>query len=197
MSENFSLVRSIFGALERWDLLAAGWLKVGESKTPAGRRQVKIRGGLWPELVTLDTNRGGKDSQAFVFPTRTGRALTGENFRKRVLAPAIKRANDDLEGLGQPPLPAKLTPHGLRHTFCSLLYAVGETPPVVMQEMGHTDPALALKVYAHTMRRGEKEKQQLRALIEGVEWTGKDGNGANTASSAAAPRTRPQPETAS
>ena len=43
-------------------------------------------------------------------PHGTGRALTGENFRKRVLAPAIKRANDDLEGLGQRPLPAKLTP---------------------------------------------------------------------------------------
>ena len=132
-----------------------------------------------------------------MFPTRTGRALTGENFRKRVLAPAAKGANDGLERLGQPPLPARLTPHGLRHTFCSLLYALGEAPPVVMQEMGHTDPALALKVYAHTMRRGDKEKQQLRALIEGAEWTGIDGNGASTASSLAAPKTRTAPETAS
>jgi len=34
----------------------------------------------------------------------------------------------------------------LRRTFCSLLYAVGEVPPVVMREMGHTDPGLGLKV---------------------------------------------------
>jgi integrase len=177
--------------------LAAGWLKVGESKTPAGRRQVKIRGELRDELASLSANRRDKESAAFLFPTRTGCALTGENFRKRILAPAVKRANENLERLGQPPLPARLTPHGLRHTFCSLLYALGEAPPVVMQEMGHTDPALALKVYAHTMRRGEKEKQLLRALIEGAEWTGIDGNGANTASSPAAPTTRPEPETAS
>jgi hypothetical protein len=38
---------------------------------------------------------------------------------------------------------------------------------VVVQEMGHTDPSLALKVYAQVMRRGEDEQAQLRALVEG------------------------------
>jgi hypothetical protein len=36
-----------------------------------------------------------------------------------------------------------------------------------MDEMGHTDPALALRVYRQAMRRGEGEKAQLRALAEG------------------------------
>jgi hypothetical protein len=36
-----------------------------------------------------------------------------------------------------------------------------------MDEMGHTDPALALRVYRQAMRRGEDEKAQLRALVEG------------------------------
>ncbi|MGA2321601.1 MAG: hypothetical protein ABSG95_12805 [Solirubrobacteraceae bacterium] len=38
-----------------------------------------------------------------------------------------------------------------------------------MDEMGHTDPALALRVYRQSMRRGEDEKVQLRALVEGTE----------------------------
>jgi hypothetical protein len=38
---------------------------------------------------------------------------------------------------------------------------------VVMQEMGHTDPGLALKVYAQAMRRGEHEQAQLRRLVQG------------------------------
>jgi hypothetical protein len=38
---------------------------------------------------------------------------------------------------------------------------------VVMAEMGHTDPALALKVYAQAMRRGEDEQQQLREVVDG------------------------------
>ena len=36
-----------------------------------------------------------------------------------------------------------------------------------MQEMGHTDPGLALKVYAQAMRRDETEQRQLRELVEG------------------------------
>ena len=42
-------------------------------------------------------------------------------------------------------------------------------PGVVMDEMGHTDPALALRVYRQSMRRGEDEKAALRALVEGGE----------------------------
>jgi integrase len=48
-----------------------------------------------------------------------------------VLAAAVKRANDNLAEAKLAPLPA-LTPHSLRRTFCSLLYALGESPPVVM-----------------------------------------------------------------
>jgi integrase len=74
-----------------------------------------------------------------------------ENFRNRVLAPAVKRADENLAKRELAPLPPKLTPHSLRRTFASLLYALGETPPVVMQEMGHTDPALALRIYARAI----------------------------------------------
>jgi hypothetical protein len=49
-----------------------------------------------------------------------------------------------------------------------VLYALGEDPGVIMDEMGHTDPALALRVYRQSMRRGEDEKAQLRALIDGT-----------------------------
>jgi hypothetical protein len=52
----------------------------------------------------------------------------------------------------------------LRRTFASILYVIGEPPPVVMQEMGHTDPELALRVYAEAMRPGEDEKERLRVL---------------------------------
>ena len=84
---------------------------------------------------------------------------------------AVERANERLEEAGEAPLPA-LTPHGLRRSFASLLYGIGEPPPVVMQEMGHTDPALALSIYAHAMRRDDGENERLRALVEGAESSG-------------------------
>jgi hypothetical protein len=44
-------------------------------------------------------------------------------------------------------------------------------PGTVMDEMGHTDPALALRVYRQAMRRGEGDKAALRALVEGTDST--------------------------
>jgi integrase len=145
--------------------LAAGWLTVGESKTDAGRRRVKIRGALRDELLNLRAHE--IDAEGYVFPTRTGARMGAENFRNRVLRAAVKRANENLAKAKQPPLPDALTPHSLRRTFCSLLYALGEDPGTVMDEMGHTDPALALRVYRQAMRRGEDERTQLRHLVEG------------------------------
>jgi hypothetical protein len=36
-----------------------------------------------------------------------------------------------------------------------------------MQELGHTHPGLALRIYAAAMRRDDDENGRLRALIEG------------------------------
>ena len=86
-----------------------------------------------------------------------------------------EQANKQLETDGLPPLPDKLTPHSLRRTFCSLLYALGEDPGLVMDEMGHTDPALALRVYRQAMRRGSRETAALSALLDGPRDPGHEG----------------------
>ncbi len=150
--------------------LAAGWLHTG-SKTDAGRdRVVKIRGALRDELLTLRAGRGSIEQDAYVFATGRGGRMSDDNFRSRVLRSGVGRANENLERADLPPLPDKLTPHSLRRTFCSLLYALGEDPGTVMDEMGHTDPALALRVYRQSMRRGQDEKAQMQALVEGGVW---------------------------
>ncbi len=40
----------------------------------------------------------------------------------------------------------------------------------MMAQLGHTDPAFTLRVYAHAMRRGEGDKEALKALVEGRHW---------------------------
>jgi integrase len=131
------------------------------------------------EAVALRARCGSIEQDAYVFATRTGKPMSDGNLRRRTLGcpaddekgkagkGAVGRANANLAKLGLPPLPEHITPHSLRRTFCSLLYALGESPTVVMDEMGHTDPGLALRVYAQAMRRGEDETAQLRALVEG------------------------------
>lgn len=147
--------------------LAQGWLHTG-SKTDAGWRRVKIRGALAEVLDDLRARRA-PDRDAFVFATARGGRMSDDNFRARTLRAAVERTNANLARDGVAPLPDKLTPHSLRRTFCSLLYALGEDPGVVMDEMGHTDPGLALRVYRQSMRRGADEKARLQALIEDAE----------------------------
>jgi hypothetical protein len=49
-----------------------------------------------------------------------------------------------------------------------VLYALGEDPGTAMDETGHTDPALALRVYRQAMRRGDEEKAALQVLVDGA-----------------------------
>lgn len=146
--------------------LANSRLSIGRAKTDAGTRHVKIRLALHDTLAALKASRPDTRPDAYVFPTARGSRQSASNIRNRVLAPAVKRANASLEAEDKPPLP-KLTPHSLRRTFASLLYAIGEPPPIVMAEMGHTDAGLALRIYAHAMRRDDAEAGKLTALVEG------------------------------
>ncbi|HUN77414.1 MAG TPA: tyrosine-type recombinase/integrase [Solirubrobacteraceae bacterium] len=152
--------------------LAAGWLHVGESKTDAGRRRVKLRGALRDELLAVRARRSHAEAEAYVFSTLKGGRPSPNNLRSRVLRVAVERANENLAKRKLAPLPERITPHSLRRTFASVLYALGEDPGIVMDEMGHANPGLALRVYRQAMRRGEDERAQLRALIEGGEVAG-------------------------
>jgi integrase len=118
-------------------------------------------------LGSVRDDRGIVDQDAHVFATRTGRRQYERKVRAGTLGGAVKRANVNLATKGLPPLPDKLTPYSLRRTFASTLYAIGETPPVVMAEMGHMSPDLAVRVYAQAMRRDADERDELAALIAG------------------------------
>jgi integrase len=161
---------------------ADGWLTVAASKTDARLRKVKIRGALRDVLVALRGRHQDAPQTAYVFATLGGTPLSPDNFRSRVLGRpatvvdgkqvkggtgAVGAANKRLEADGLPPLPDRLTRHSLRRTFATVLYALGESPAVVMAEMGHTDRVLGLRVYAKAMRLGDVEKAALRALVEG------------------------------
>ena len=150
--------------------LAAGRLRVSGAKTDAGVRDVRLRPALRDELLAVKAATRDADPDRLVFPTSSGKQIGPSNFRRRVLAPTIELADEQLAEAGQAPLPGGLTPHSLRRTFASVLYALGETPPVVMAEMGHTTPHLALAIYAQAMSRDEGQLEALRALVDGIEW---------------------------
>jgi integrase len=105
-----------------------------------------------------------------VFVTSSGKPRDRHNLRQRVVAPIARRVDELLAERDLPPLPVGLSPHKLRHSFASMLVALGNDPAYVMGQLGHTDPGFTLRVYAHVMRRGDGERQRLRALVEDSYW---------------------------
>jgi integrase len=61
--------------------LAGGWLHVGEAKTDAGRRRVKVRGALRDVLLDLRGRYQDTEQNAYVFATLRGGPQSPDNFR--------------------------------------------------------------------------------------------------------------------
>ncbi|HEV2769359.1 MAG TPA: site-specific integrase, partial [Solirubrobacteraceae bacterium] len=150
--------------------LARGVLRVPGTKTDAAERTVNLLPLLRDELALHAAVRTDRAADALVFGTSTGGKQSPTNIRRRVLAGAVERADEHLTGRGVEPLPEGLTPHSLRRTFASVLYALGEAPPFVMAQMGHTSPNLALSIYAREMDRRDGEPERLGALVDGADW---------------------------
>jgi integrase len=98
--------------------------------------------------------------------TATGKPRSRHNMRQDVVEAVVRRGEEIQAQRGAQPLPLGVTPHKLRHTFASVLIALGKDPIYVMGQLGHTDPAFTLRVYAHMMRRSEQEREALRTLVE-------------------------------
>jgi integrase len=150
--------------------LAAGRLRVGESKTDAGVRSVDLVPILREELSIHKARTKFADMGDYVFPTERGRRQDRNNARRRAFALSVERANRNLADVGRNPLPEGLTPHSLRRTFISVQLALGEDVPYVMRQVGHSDPKVTLSIYAQVMFRGEGEAERLKALVEGAQW---------------------------
>jgi integrase len=152
--------------------LASGRLTVRESKTDAGTgREIDLWEELREELAIFKSCAEWAKPGDFVFATATGRADSRSNVARR-LRRAVTRANLCLAADGLPEIPGELSPHSLRRTFASFLYCRGESPVYVMQQMGHSDPKLALRIYTKTMgdvrRRGAGAR--LTSVLRGAEW---------------------------
>ncbi len=147
--------------------LPGGRLRVGDSKTEAGLRDIELTMYLAGELrahvatmAALGRPTGPRDP---LFPTRTGGRLNASNLRTRLLAEVVARANAKRSSEGLMLLPDNVTPHTLRRTFASLALAAGRDPRWVMGQIGHTHAGLTLSLYAQVIQR---QRQNVALLWE-------------------------------
>jgi integrase len=172
-------------ALERRDVnLPKGTLVVGRSKTEAGIRTIDLTPALRDELAMYLARSPEKQPTDLMFPTLTGRRDNRNNIRRRLLHPAIERANVKLIELGIEPI-SNVSPHGLRRTYASLRSAVGDDPAYTSGQLGHEDPTFTLRVYTHSVKRRERlagnERAEFNRALEWARMGTDDGLGFDAA----------------
>ncbi len=89
--------------------------------------------------------RGWGEMPSWVFCSREGTPLDHANVEK-----AFKRV---LKAAG---LPLHFTPHGLRHTYASLMLQQGESPVYVQRQLGHASIQLTVDTYGRWLPMGNK-----------------------------------------
>jgi integrase len=116
-----------------------GRLLPGPPKTEAGRRAVTLPALAAVALAEHLAQFAEPGPDGLVFPAPEGGYLRRSNFRRRCWLPATTAAG--VEGLRF---------HDLRHSAATLALAAGANTRKLMERMGHTSPAVALR-YQHVM----------------------------------------------
>jgi integrase len=155
--------------------LATATLTVRRSKTDAGTgRRIDLPVGLHEELLELKarSDHTGWEDPVFLTRGRSGRVSrqTVSNVGRR-LKTAIKHANLELMKLGVEPISDNVTPHSLRRTYASVRFALGDDPVYVADQLGHTEAAFSMEVYAKAVKRRTRlSEEHLRRFDDALEW---------------------------
>jgi integrase len=126
-------------------------IRVGDSKTPAGVREVAMTPRLLEELLAYRSTIGDIGHEDPAFPTGRGTRRDKDNVNARVLKPAMLRARELRAKRGLPPLPPGVTVHTLRRTYVSLMLAAGADLRWVRGQVGHEDAKMTLEVYTQIL----------------------------------------------
>jgi integrase len=113
-----------------------GWVQLRKSKTTIRAVRLSADADAAIHEAIRQAPRRGKGEPVFYGP-RTGDRMTRHSL-SHALPVALERA-----GL------SRLTPHGLRHGTATLMVAAGVHMRQVAEQLGHANPSMTARVYAH------------------------------------------------
>ena len=130
----------------------------GPTKTEAGDRSIPLPEWLCDaiaaELAARARQLGrplGREEPLFV--TQHGNRINRDHFRQDQIRPALRAAG----------LPESFRTYDFRHNHASLLIDLGANVLQVAKRLGHTDPAVTLRVYGHLF---EDAQEQLTTKLD-------------------------------
>lgn len=133
-------------------------------KTKNGIRQIPMSEGVYQALKRVLKNRGNaapfsvEGYKNFLFLKNDGMPKVSANYDS-MLKGLVKKYNKQ----NKEQLP-NITPHILRHTFCTRLANAGMNPKALQYIMGHANITMTLNYYAHaTYDSAKAEMERLAA----------------------------------
>ncbi|KUM80210.1 tyrosine-type recombinase/integrase [Streptomyces curacoi] len=122
-----------------------------------------------PVEITLpwDVPEGPKVSARLIFTAEQGGMVWRSNFNGKEWKPALAVAGliPEADENGKYESAREHGMHALRHFYASALLDAGENIKAISEYMGHSDPALTLRVYAHLM---PDSRDRARRAIDSV-----------------------------
>jgi len=119
-------------------------------KTKSGVRQIPMSDSVYEALQRAINNRNNvkpitvEGYSDFLFLNRDGNPMAAVNYNSAFRGLARK-----YNGKHEEPLPKIMTPHTLRHTFCTNMANAGMNPKALQYLMGHSNITMTLNYYAH------------------------------------------------
>ncbi len=135
------------------------WTRLGEyqePKTNSGKRRIPLSPDLRELLIARRLRSEFARDEDPIFASLAGTPLTHRNATKRGF-----EAARDLAGI------TGVSFHDLRHAAASRLIEAGLSPVVVATILGHTNPSITLRVYAHVFDR-QKTDHAVRLALAGA-----------------------------
>ena len=139
-------------------------LKFKDTKTEAGERTVPLDDGTYEYLVAFKSKQlkkllaSGKSVEDACITAEPGDPYMKPNDMTNWVIRFCRRNGFD-----------GATPHLLRHTYCTLLFAAGVDLKTVQYLMGHKDPETTLRIYTHYLKsNGVKAAGAITALMDSL-----------------------------
>ena len=144
---------------------ASKYFRIGENKLRKLAEEIPMSEKVYEALGRVLENRKGAKKitidgySNFLFLNRGGCPKTNVNYATmfRGLAKKYNKCHEEA-------LPKVMTPHTLRHTFCTNLANAGMNPKALQYIMGHSNITMTLNYYAHaTFASARAEMERLIA----------------------------------